>query len=500
MSKFIRRTGVLLLSGVLFFAACSKDKDNNPQPSGNDNPNAEDSLKYLMYQIMQVTYADGGRTPSRGLPMYYWYKQVPKTDPLDGRFTKAEDLLNYMIGFPKESGVTIDRYSFLDREGTVNSQTVDGIAGTGKISATGGNFGLQYGFTQTALYVMYADKNSPAGKAGIQRGWQITAINGDNNLTYDGSNGPNVSKVYRAIFESGQVTLSVRKPNGTTADIPLTKSSYSINPVLFDSVYTVNGVRTGYFVFYTFVSVTDSKGQPTLTKQVLDNVFAKFKSSGIRNLIVDLRYNGGGSVSTAEYLDNAIAPASLKDKIMYYTRYNDLITQHIKEVGFSPSTSFDGSGTLQLDKVLFITTEQTASSSELTLNNLKPYFKGNLQVIGSKTYGKPVGFLDFNISMYKNGNKQYLADLYSINFETQNADNQGGYYNGIPVNGNAKDYINVAWGDTKYDDNLVQAFRYLSGGGFAPRASTELREAAISNPVHLNAFNGMVDYRKRIVR
>jgi len=494
----------LLCSSI--FISCKKDA----QEDGNNNNNGgnttartdEDSLKYLMYRIMQVTYADGGRNADKGLPTYYWYGQVPALDPFSSSYSTGEHLLSTMMTFPEENGTRLDRYSFLDRTGSLANKLQNGVVE--KTSGSTGSFGMEVTYAadqsgNTYLMVLYTDKHSPAGQRGVQRGWEITAINGDDNVAYDGEGGANTTKVTNAVYSSATTTFTFRKTDNTTTTLTLDAGSYNVNPILFDTIYNVGGKQVGYFAFYTFSSVTNSDGGATDTRQLLDRLFSKFRSAGIRELIVDLRYNTGGAVSTAQYLCNAIAPASAQGKIMYYYTYNDKLTQNLAATGLPASIRFGSTGGLQLDHVFFITGSQTASASELTLNNLKPYM--DVKLVGNTTYGKPVGFFSYTISTYDaSGTEKYLADLYAINFETKNAEQKGGYYTGIPVDAAAKDLVNYPWGSTR-DEHLSKIFSYIQTGNFR-QAATEQRIAGnpalrLNQPLSIPSgqFNGMVDYR-----
>ncbi|SFN52549.1 Peptidase family S41 [Chitinophaga sp. YR627] len=512
MNKHFTLAMKMAIVGVLgsaMLSACHKNdaKVDNSTPTSSSVVSDEDSLKYLMYRIMQVTYVDGGRNKTTNLPTYLWYNQVPQLDPSASIYATADDLLATMKTYSVSNGQALDRYSFLDRTGSLSSSLQDGLSETfNKVSATG-TYGMEVSYAsdangKTYLYILYADKNSPAGQKGLNRGDEIVAINGDSNISYDGNT--NVQKVTNAIYNSTSVTLQVKKAvTGTVANYTLQSGSYNINPVLFDTVYTVNSQKTGYFSFYTFTNTQNSKGAATLTKSTLDALFAKFKSAGITNLIVDLRYNGGGSVATAEYLDSAIAPASAAGKPMYYYKYNDKLTADLDGTGLESSVAFPANtGGLSLRNVFFITSSHTASASELTLNNLLPYM--NVKLVGDTTYGKPVGFITFNISKYDSTHtKHYLADLYAINFATENANHAGGYYTGIAPDEPANDYINVPWGYRTDDDNLDKIFNYINTGSFARTSanarvltqSTANQRAAIQYSITSPKFNGMVDYR-----
>lgn len=497
----------LTLCMVFFITAgiisCKKSKgdDGGTNPPVSNELSDADSLKYLMYRIMQVSFVDGGRDSSLTLPTYYWYDKVPSLDPLSSEFDSAEVLLNKIKTYPinPSNGKVYDKYSFLDKEGTVAGEIQGGVAGDLGMEVTYVGDGTP---ANTELYVIYTDKNSPAGQKGVQRGWQITAIN-DNSVSYDGGNGPNVQRVINAVYYDASASFTFLKPDNSSQKITLAKTVYNLNPVLFDTVYNISGKSTGYFVFNTFSSIETDQGAATLTRQELDRVFSKFRSAGINNLIVDLRYNGGGAVPTAEYIDNNIAPASASGQEMYHYVYNNVLNQYIGQIGgLEDKVSFGTTGSLSLDNIFFIVSGSTASASELTINNLKPYMNGKIKLVGKTTYGKPVGFFTMGISDFHNGQEKHLADLYAINFETKNKNNEGGYFTGMTPDQDAVDYIDVPWGNSTYDDNLVKIFHYISTGSFARVASPErmangkaLRTAVPSAAMPALRFNGMVNYK-----
>jgi C-terminal processing protease CtpA/Prc len=479
-------------------SSCKKDKGNTTPTTTTPTALSDaDSLKYLMYRIMQVSFVDGGRDSQNTLPTYYWYNQVAQLNPLNSTYDSADVLLAKIKTYPinPSTGKLFDKYSFLDH-GQVAGEIQQGV---------GGDMGMQVTYARdkngTAyLYVLFADKNSPAGLVGVTRGWQITAINGDTNIGYDASNGPNVQKVINAVYNAPSASFTFKTPAGTSVTKTLTQAVYNINPVLFDTVYSVGSKKVGYFVFNTFSAVDNNNG-PTLTKQELNRVFAKFQSAGISSLIVDLRYNGGGAVQTTEYLDSLIAPASVAGKEMYHYLYNDKLTAlNAQQPGFlEQKVLFTAGGGLNLDNVFFIGTGNTASASELTINNLKPYM--NVKLVGDTTYGKPVGFFTFHITDFPNGGpEKALADLYAINFETRNANNQGGYFDGLIPDAQANDFVNIPWGNPS-DDNLQKIFTYISTGVFSRKSATERMSEnsslrlSVPSTIQPLRFNGMVDYR-----
>ena len=479
-------------------SSCKKTNSNPAPPADSTGTTAlsdADSLKYLMYRTMQVSFVDGGRDSTYDLPTYYWYSNVPKLDPLSPSYDSADVLLQRMKTYAinPNTGRPFDKYSFLDH-GQVAGEIQQGVAG---------DIGMQVTYAydpnnNILLYVLFTDKNSPAGLAGVTRGWQITAING-NSISYDGSNGPHVNNVINAVYYDPSASFTFKKPDGSSVTTTLSKAVYNIDPVLFDSVYNVGSKKVGYFVFNSFAAVDNSTG-PTQTKQEINRVFNKFQSNAINDLIVDLRYNGGGSVGTAEYLDSLIAPASVAGKEMYHYLYNDKLTAMESQVGLQDKVLFAGGGSLNLDHVFFIGSSHTASASELTINVLKPYM--DVKLVGDTTYGKPVGFFSFHLTDFPNGGStpKFLADLYAINFETRNANNEGGYFTGMIPNAAAADYVSLPWGDPN-DDNLAKIFNFISTGTYGRASATERMaqnkslRLAIPETIYPLRFNGMVDYK-----
>ncbi len=490
---------VIFISVVALFTSCKKDKgsDNNGNPPNNTQLSDADSLKLLMYNTMMVSFDKGGRDKDFDLPSYYWYNKISGVDPLSSTYKDATALLEKMKTFAKDpNGKPYDKYSFLDN-GETAGEIQQGVAG---------DIGLQVTYAYDAnnnivLVVLYADKNSPAGLAGVKRGWTITAIN-NQSVAYDGSNGPNVNRVVNAVYYDAQASFTFKKQDATSTTMTLAKAQYQINPVLFDSVYTIAGKQVGYFVFYTYSNIVNN-GAATLTKQELTRVFNNFKAKNISSLIVDLRYNGGGSVNTTEFLDSMIAPASVAGKEMYHYLYNDKLTAQKTMIGLEDKVYFKAGGSLNLQNVFFVTGNHTASASELTINNLKPYM--NVQLVGDTTYGKPVGFFTFHLSIFKSGVEKDLADLYAINFETRNANNEGGYFNGMYPDKVASDYIGTPWGDDNGDENLSKIFNYISTGAYGrtmPTSERLRKNKHLSMPIQPELrpmrFNGMVkDVMKR---
>lgn len=490
-----------LIVGLFLFNSCKKH-DAKPKNEGNDTTAAhhfsdEDSLKFYVWWLNE--------SDSANLPLYYWEDQVTPTNPLSSQYGKGEDVLNYIKSFPVVNGKKVDRYSFLDRTGAVSDELEGGVSG---------DFGFSIApvildnSNKVHLIVSVVYAGSPAGEANIQRGWDVISIAGNSNITWDG--GSNYQQLIKNIYYAKATAFTFKRPDGTDTALTLTAKSYHINPVLFDSVYTVNSEKVGYFVYNSFISVDSSSSNGIIALQEIKDVFSKFKSAGVKDLIVDLRYNGGGAVTSAEYLDNLIAPSAANGQAMYSYKYNTPLTQYFnssadlkKEFIYPVKFNLEPLN-LNLNRVFFIVGHGTASASELTINNLKPYM--DVKLIGDTTYGKPVGF--FTIPIYfvtDTGGYAHVADMYAINFQSVNSQGKGDFFSGMYPDYVYPYFDGFNWGDTS-DTRLASALNYIKTGSFSRMSLIErkvrpegqmrvLKNGALQNP---HRFNGMVDYRLKI--
>lgn len=498
--------GFLFLAAMIVAGSCKKEHPEPPTPP-EDSTNTtvkrlsnEDSLKFYVWYINESDSAGN-------IPLYYWYDQVPPTNPLSSQFDKAEDLLNYMKSFPKVDGKKVDRYSFLDRKGVVSGELQGGVKGDLGFDVTAVYEEQQS--SKIGIYVLFVYPGSPAGKAGVERGWKIASVNGTNTLNLTDQS--DLSKIAKAIYNDPSAIFTFLRPDGSkTSDINLSRTTYHLNPVLLDTIYTVNNEKVGYFVYNSFISVgSDENGLKA--KQEIDDAFSKFKAAGVKDLIIDLRYNGGGSVPSTEYLDNLIAPASANGQVMYKTLYNDPLTaafnssDTLRKLYLAPINFSLASNNLNLSRVFFIVSGNTASASELTINNLKPYM--DVKLIGDTTYGKPVGFFSIPITFVTDtAGYAHVADMYTINFQSVNKNGKGDYYSGM-----APDYsylgFNVSnWGNTTKDARLHAALNYIKTGSYERSAlqrkaypEEQLRIMPGNKLADPHQFNGMVDERRSAI-
>jgi C-terminal processing protease CtpA/Prc len=206
--------------------------------------------------------------------------------------------------------------------------------------------------------------------------------------------------------------LRVRDPNGTTREVTIAKSDFALPPVStrYGALILDDGGRkVGYLNLRNFIDPAEAP---------LRNAFAQFKAQGINEVIVDLRYTGGGTSAGAELLANLLLGRPSSD-IMNYRVHRPSKSNLNFTRFFAPQPQ-----SIASMKIAFIATGSTASASEAVMNSVLPYLGAKTALIGSNTFGKPVGTATID---------RPLCDdrLTLLTFATQNANKQGDYFDGL---------------------------------------------------------------------
>ena len=262
---------ISLLFVVSIFPACKKadvSSTSNLNPTPTTVATAADKVK--------------DTTLAYSRDIYLWYTQIP-TSFNPRIFADPDAIMKAIRPYSIESGVVADRFSFASLK--VDWDKVS--------SGVSGDFGISVFFlNSTDLRIKSVERTSPAGIAGIKRGWKITRINGSSNI--NSADQTSLNTVVNAVFYSTNTAFTFQKPDGTTVDITLNSASYQTHPVMVDSVYTVGSKKIGYMVFNSFL------GDQADISNELNRVFNRFTAYGVNDVVIDLRYNGGGYVSLAE--------------------------------------------------------------------------------------------------------------------------------------------------------------------------------------------------------
>ena len=370
--------------------------------------------------------------------IYLWNTQIPSTFNAQ-QYDDPAAIMTAIRPFSLEPGFStaVDRWSFAMKK-TEWDQMSAGI-GLAASTSSSGDFGFSVFFrAEGDLRVRLVEPNSPSGIAAVHRGWRITAINGNTNITT-----ANADFIVNAVYESASANFTFTKPDGSSITLPFTAAHYAEKPVYLDTVYQVNGSKVGYLVYNSFL------GNTTAVSGEMNRVFSSFASQGVSDVVIDLRYNGGGYVSLAEQMGNYLVKSAANGQLMMTQTYNAQNSSN------NSTTMFHKAGSLNLPRIYFIVGRGTASASELLINNLKPYM--DVRLIGpSATHGKPVGFFPTPVGDWY---------VFPVSFKTTNKNGEGNYYNGLPVNAQVADGLDKEWGDIT-ENCLASALRNISSGSY----------------------------------
>lgn len=325
------------------------------------------------------------------------------------------------------------------------------------LNSTNTDYGFDMIILDDSIYVSYVKPASPADDAGLNRGDRVLGLNG--NDLYELFSTASLNRIYNDAFNGASMDIEVRKADGEVIDTSITKATYEENPVYAYKVIEKGGSKVGYLAYGKFGETADAE-------TYFADIFDEFAQEGIRDLVVDLRYNGGGFVSTAELLCNYILPSSENGKVLYSEEFNETMQNgeasilenqlYLDQNG--DTQSFQGrdatyadidyslekntfhvekEGPLEtIERVYFIISGSTASASELVINALKPYVE--VKTIGSTSFGKPVGFFPVTIDEY---------ELYLTSFRTINANGESDYYQGLKPDIASFDDVSHDFGD-----------------------------------------------------
>ncbi|MBK0382368.1 hypothetical protein I5M32_05280 [Pedobacter sp. SD-b] len=525
MKKVISKLvfGIFILG--ISFSSCKKDKPNldiTGPPSG--TASRDELSKDSLFLYAQQVYLWNDALPTYGvfMPRKYSSKSTILDNLNDELFAITQLKTNPTTGKPYEyiadaDGVQIMRPKYSYIEDLVASGKITfvkdlkssvGLDGKGDGFGFGGLSAVGNSKADYKVYLNYVSPGSSAASFRLGRGTYINKINGKN-IGTDFDN--EVDYINSTIFDDNSQTISIggKRADGTPFDVIVNRTQYDSSPVYKDTVLTVGSKKVGYLAFARFSSSANSQ-------DILNTVFSKFAAQSVENLVIDLRYNGGGFVSTAQQMINLIAPLSVNGKKMFSLTYNTTLqqgkatilknqpnrdqagnitsgTQFQDDYSLNGNTyNFIKTGTLNnVSKVIFITTGGTASASELVINSLKPYV--DVKTVGATSYGKPVGFFPIRIDKY---------DVYMSSFYNTNSAGQGNYFAGFTPDSPKKDDVTRDFGDPQ-ELSLASALSYINTGVFTNATSNntikvnstqtpanQLMFKSIGQP---NSFNGMID-------
>ena len=347
------------------------------------------------------------------LTEYLWYDQVASNIDYS-QFTEPQEMINALRIDP------YDQWSF-----TMTQQEYEDY--TNQLTS-----GFGFGYTSD-FFIYLVRINAPAYGL-LFRGDQILEINGEavtDTLVSQASDNLNTATTFTLLR------------NGTQLDVTVTPREYTFT-VSLGKIITQGTQKVGYLRYDSFTE--SSVGE-------FESIFTIFHNDNIDELVIDLRYNGGGSVATASALLDNVTNDYASQRQMYLD-WNANYQQHNSSYTFEDIDMQDGNE-LNMKRVFFLTTKGSASASEAVINALVPYLgEDNIITIGNFTHGKPVGM---------NGRVYGTNYYFLINFFVKNDADERTSFEGIPPTCLADDDITHIMGDEN-ETMLKTALHYIETG------------------------------------
>lgn len=341
---------LLVLAVAAVFASCSKEE---PEPQDN-----------VLQNVCRFVYDYTSEA-------YLWNKHIPKGITYKG----ASDPFTF---FEMMRYKELDQWSYLSDSADEEMDEFEGVSTTFGYSLAFGRFANKP--TDLFAAVEFVYDGSPAQQAGIRRGDIILTIGG----------APITEHNYTDLYFAPQIEVGVGHVNLSGAVVnsgvvrKMTAVNMYENPIVESLVIEEGGKKVGYLAYTGFYERSHDD---------LVEVFKRFESAGVSELILDLRYNPGGDAKTPPYLASMIAPADkVRGKAVFLKeQWNDAYTDYFTSRGEDLSAYFvkDIPVNLNLERVYVLTTSNTASASEATISGLMPYM--DVVLVGGATHGKYCG-------------------------------------------------------------------------------------------------------------
>jgi C-terminal processing protease CtpA/Prc len=323
-------------------------------------------------------------------------------------------------------------------------------------SGSSAGFGIRLAFDTDArrVFVMEAFEGANGLAAGLDRGSEITAI-GTTSANLQTVSSLMASGGPQAVIDAlGPTTAGVARvlrfvqPGGATIESNIVKTDFALDPVSDRYgllILNDGGKQVGYINLRTFI-IADAATQ-------LRQAYGQLAAQGITELIIDLRYNGGGLVSVADTMGDLMGAGRVGQI------WSRTVLRPSKSSENETRTFRSEANAIAPTRIAFITTGATASASELVANSMIPYVGNGLALIGANTTGKPVGQFGFDLA---------ACDLRvrAVTFQTVNAADQGEYFTGLasvfPNTCRAGDDITRPLGDPA-EASIATALDFLAG-------------------------------------
>jgi C-terminal processing protease CtpA/Prc len=371
--------------------------------------------------------------------LYLWYRELPPVNPAN--YASPEAYLEAV------------RYRPLDETFSYITDRAANEALYGESQYVG--FGFSTQTVEREMRILQVFPDSPASEGGFDRGDRVLEINGRTIGQLIDSQ--EIGGAFGASEPGVTVTVLFRSRAGVERRVTMTKRVVTIPTVSLTRTFRVDGRVVGYLFFRNFVNPS---------YQALDDAFAALREAGATELVLDVRYNGGGLVGVAVHLASLIGGVPTQGRVFATFQHNDKNSRYNEDLRFeSPPAQ-----ALGLSRLFVVTTRSSASASELIINSLRPHVP--VVVIGDSTYGKPVG--------------QYAIPFCDkvvapVSFKLVNSEGQGDFFGGIPPDCRAADDVEHDLGSAE-ESSLAEAMVFIRTGACTPATTASRALRAISPP------------------
>ena len=391
---------------------------------------------------------------------YLYYQDIPDKKSLNF-FKKPSDFLSSMVSSKdKKSGSTFSHIDSVYVNTRSTSQTPTfGFEGT-MVRANNGSYGIR---------VLYTQENSPAKEAGLERGSIIIAANNKK---------INSSDLFyiTAPQEAYLFTLGKLNDKGfdtlQTVQMPVPRIVENNNLYKKD-ILEVGGKKVAYVMYNEFGNNDTQK---------LNDLFYQLSQEGVNDIVLDLRYNPGGYVTTAQMISTNLAPQEAIGNTFLKMTHNDIINR-TDVLNFEESMLANVTP-INYENLYIITSANTASASEVVINCLKPYMPERLIQVGTATFGKNVAQQLFTDEV-----QAPMLEFWLTNSLLSNAEDFSDYYTGglqpdFEIAENFKGELGEL--GTEQDSLMIPILKHIETGSFPTTETTEPESRSIDRKQHLN--------------
>jgi carboxyl-terminal processing protease len=426
---------------------------------------------------------------------YLWNDKLSKSPNYS---LNPEDFFESILyKYNKTSNPDGDRFSWIQEDYTELLGNLSGVA-SHEIGFEYILVGTDATLKQYYALVLYAMHGTDAELKGINRGRFITKINGQNITADNYKNlfgGTGTKKLSMADFVYNETEK--RYILQSSGDVTINMHNYfAENPIYLDTIYTVANNKIGYLVYNFFARDNGDKSN-NYDKELISKL-SNFKSKGVNEMVLDLRYNSGGAVSSAIALASALVKNRSTKNVLTTSQYNSILHNAlIKEEGANYNKDYFIDkiiGTtvaipeMNLPRLYVLTSGWTASASEFIINGLKPYM--DVILIGETTYGKNVG----SITIYEDDDPKNKWGMQPIVVKFTNSLGFSDFTAGFTPDYEIDEFENLylySFGDTN-DPLLGKALSLITGQTSFTRSAS-----AISTPFRSTQINEKISVDSR---